>query len=167
MDVAAIKSQIENQIPGISLKLIRDTLWIENPQDVFKVAHLLKESPEYQMDYLSSLTGADYLQYLEVVYHLYSMKKKIGPLVLRVRVSRDSLPVVPPLVGADPRYPRAYVREGESPWPRSSVVAHEHGESPSPAGQALDARQKGKVPDRKSTRLNSSHSRASRMPSSA
>jgi NADH:ubiquinone oxidoreductase subunit C len=56
----------------------------------------LKESPDFRMDYLSSVTGADYLQFLESVYHLYSMALKIGPVMLRVRVSRED-PRVPSL----------------------------------------------------------------------
>ncbi len=90
MDIPGIKTQIETAVPGVSLKLVRDTLWVENAHDIVKVARFLKESPEYQLDYLSSLTGADYLEYLEVIYHLYSMEKKTGPLVLRVRVKREN-----------------------------------------------------------------------------
>jgi NADH:ubiquinone oxidoreductase subunit C len=97
MDVPAIKSHIESQIPGVSLKLLRDTLLIENPLDLPKIAGFLKESREYRLDYLASVTGADYLEYLESVYHLCSMEKKIGPLVLRVRVNRNN-PKIPSLV---------------------------------------------------------------------
>jgi NADH:ubiquinone oxidoreductase subunit C len=97
MDTTAIKSQIESSLPGVSLKLVRDTLLVENPTDLPKVTQFLKESPDYRLDYVASLTGADYLQYLEVIYHLYSMEKKIGPLVLRVRIGREN-PKVPSLV---------------------------------------------------------------------
>ena len=41
------------------------------------------------MDYLSSLTSTDYKTHLEVVYNLYSMAKKEGPLVLKVRTDRE------------------------------------------------------------------------------
>ena len=83
-------------MPGVSLKPIRDSLLVENPLDLPKVAGFLKTS-ELKMDYLSSVTGVDYVQHLESVYHLYSMEKKSGPLVLRVRVDR-SHPRVPSLV---------------------------------------------------------------------
>ncbi len=89
MDIADVKSKLEQAFPGIALRPVRDTLLMENAKDIVKIAQFLKDSPDYQLDYLSSLTGADYLEYLEVVYHLYSMEKKTGPLVLRVRVKHD------------------------------------------------------------------------------
>lgn len=95
MNAEAIKSQIETAFPGIALKLVRETLLVENPEDLLKVAVFLKNS-EHKLDYLCSVTGADYIQYLESVYHFYSMALKTGPLVLRVRVPRET-PKVPSL----------------------------------------------------------------------
>ena len=89
MDITQVKSQIEAALPGTALKLVRETLLVENPADIFKVAQFLKTS-DLKMDYLSSLTGADYLSFLETVYHFYSMEKKTGPLVVRVRVPKDN-----------------------------------------------------------------------------
>ena len=110
MNVEEIKIQIEKAIPGIRLKLVRDSLLIEEPSVLPKVGKFLKESPDYRLDYLSSVTAADYLQYLESVYHLYSMEKKIGPLVLRVRASREN-PRLPSLV---PIYRGAEFQEREA-----------------------------------------------------
>src|SRR6185295_13795098 len=95
MNVEEIKNQIESAIPGIKLKMVRDSILIENPADLPKAAAFLKD--KLLFDYLSSLTGADYLRYLETVYHLYSMEKKIGPLVIRVRTDRAN-PKTPSLV---------------------------------------------------------------------
>jgi NADH-quinone oxidoreductase subunit C len=95
MDANAIKSQIEAALPGTALKMVRDTILVENPQDLPKVAGYLKDS-EHKLDYLSSVTGADYIQFLETVYHFYSMAKKTGLLVLRCRVPRDN-PKMPSL----------------------------------------------------------------------
>ncbi len=95
MDAAQIKTQLESKFPGIALKMVRDTILIDNPSGLVKVAEYLKT--DLGLDYLSSVTAADYLQYLETVYHFYSMAKKIGPLVLRVRVPRDN-PKIPSLV---------------------------------------------------------------------
>ena len=88
MNPEQIKSQLESAFPGLALKLVRETILLENPQDLIKVAGFLKDS-EHQLDYLSSVTAADYIQFLESVYHFYSMSLKTGPLVLRVRVPRD------------------------------------------------------------------------------
>lgn len=88
--VEEIKKELEAHLPDVKLRLVRDSLWIENPRDLPQVALFLKESPKFLLDYLSSVTGADYLQFLESVYHLYSMTKKQGPVVLRVRVPKNN-----------------------------------------------------------------------------
>ncbi len=93
MDIADVKSKLEKAFPGLALRPVRDSLLIESAKDILRVAQFLKDSPDYRLDYLSSLTGADYLEYLEVVYHFYSMEKKTGPLVLRVRVKPDNAQV--------------------------------------------------------------------------
>lgn len=99
-----IKKEIEARLPDVKLRWIRDSLIIENPENLTRIVLFLKENPTFRLDYLSSITGADYLGYLESVYHLYSMTKKQGPLVLRVRVPRTS-PRIPSLMrvfrGAD------------------------------------------------------------------
>jgi NADH-quinone oxidoreductase subunit C len=90
------------------------------------VAKFLRDDPDLHLDYCSNVTGVDWLDseisekvkvkqlvdgveqdveevrktrtpgYLEAVYHLYSMEKKHGPLVLRMhtenRTDRTSLP---------------------------------------------------------------------------
>lgn len=80
-----------------------------------RIAAFLRESPELRLDYCSNVTGVDWLDrettekikvkkvvdgveqeaeetvktatpgYLEAVYHLYSMEKKHGPVVVRMR----------------------------------------------------------------------------------
>lgn len=80
-----------------------------------EVAKFLRDNPELRLDYCSNVTGVDWLDtetsekvkvkqlvdgveqeveevrktrtpgYLEAVYHLYSMEKKHGPLVVRLR----------------------------------------------------------------------------------
>ena len=108
MNIGEIKSQLEHKFPGVALKLVRDSLLVEKPGDLTKVALLLKEN--MYLDYLSSVTGADYLNYLESVYHFYSIEKKTGPIVLRVRVSREK-PAIPSLV---PVYRGAEFQEREA-----------------------------------------------------
>ena len=97
MNHELLRAKIEKDFPGTALKLVRESILVENPADIVKVADFLKTDAELKLDYLSSLTGADYLEFLETVYHLYSMEKKTGPLVLRVRVGRHN-PRVPSLV---------------------------------------------------------------------
>ena len=110
MNIPEIKSEIEKAVPAVKLRLVRDTILVENPADLPAVAKFLKDSESYRLDYLSGVTGADYREYLESVYHLYSMEKKTGPAVLRVRVPRDN-PRVPSLV---PIYRGAEFQEREA-----------------------------------------------------
>ena len=84
-----IQKELEARLPDVKLRAVRDSLLLENPEDLPRVALFLKESPKFRMDYLSSVTGADYLTFLESVYHLYSMNKKHGPVTLRVRVTKN------------------------------------------------------------------------------
>ena len=105
-----IKKELGERLPDVKLRLIRDSLLIENPEDLPRVALFLKESPRFLLDYLSSITGADYLNYLESVYHFYSMAQKQGPVVLRVRTSKDN-PKIPSLA---PVYRSAELQEREA-----------------------------------------------------
>ncbi len=91
-----IKSKLEAKIPGVALKKVRESLLIENPVELIQVAAVIHKSAEFGFDYLSSVTASDYLTYLETVYHFYSITKKEGPLVLRVRVSKEN-PHIPSL----------------------------------------------------------------------
>jgi NADH-quinone oxidoreductase subunit C len=95
------------------------------------IAKFLRDDPELLLDYCSNVTGVDWLDteisekvkvkqlvegveqeveeirktqapgYLEAIYHLYSMEKKHGPLVLRLRtqdrVDRVCLPSLTPV----------------------------------------------------------------------
>ena len=101
------------------------------PEDLLAIAAWLKDQPDQAYDYLSNATGIDRLDevvkekikskelvdgeevekeetversipgYLEVVYHLYSVSLRHGPLILRVRTKNRtdqvSLPSLTPL----------------------------------------------------------------------
>ena len=92
----------------------------------FEIAKFLRDDPALDLDYCSNVSGVDWLDtetsekvklkklvdgveqevdevrktripgYLEAVYHLYSMKKKHGPVVIRIhtenRIDRITLP---------------------------------------------------------------------------
>jgi NADH-quinone oxidoreductase subunit C len=100
-------------------------------EHAFEVAKFLRDDPELHLDYCSNVTGVDWLDtetsekvkvkklvdgveqeveevrktrtpgYLEAVYHLYSMDKKHGPLVIRLRTenrtNQVSLPSLTPV----------------------------------------------------------------------
>lgn len=105
-----VKKELEAHLPDVKLRLVRDSFLIENPEDLPRVALFLKESPKFLLDHLSSVTGADYLTFLESVYYLYSMSQKKGPVVLRVRVTKNNAKI-PSLV---PVYRSAELQEREA-----------------------------------------------------
>jgi NADH-quinone oxidoreductase subunit C len=53
------------------------------------IALFLRDDPALRLDYCSNVTGLDWPKagYLEVVYHLYSMALRHGPVILRVRTA--------------------------------------------------------------------------------
>jgi len=83
--------------------------FIVNAADLIEVATFIRDEAGY--DYLSSLTGVDYLpdEKLEVVYHFFKSTGG-GALTLKTQVPRDN-PIVPSLV---PVYPGADFQEREA-----------------------------------------------------
>jgi NADH:ubiquinone oxidoreductase subunit C len=86
----SVKKEIETHLSDVRLRIVRDTLLLENPQALLRVALYLKETPALRLDYLSCITASDFLDHLESIYHFYSMEKKIGPVVIRVRLPRKN-----------------------------------------------------------------------------
>lgn len=66
-------------------------------QSLYAVAEFLKSTPGLDFDYLNDLTAVDYLDYLEVVYHLSSLKHNHS-LVLKTRCYEREEPVVTSVV---------------------------------------------------------------------
>ena len=118
---AELKSAIERDVPGSRVTVVGACLVLA-PADVVTVCRYLRDHADYALDYLSNLTVADYLPAataaqagppkpdappvaesaigvtagtgrLQVVYHLYSMAQKHGPVELRVDLPRAN-PVV-------------------------------------------------------------------------
>ena len=132
--VEEIKAAIEAAVPGAGAKIIpngspsgQQSLLLDSGH-ALEVARFLRDDAELALDFLSNVTGVDYLDkeitekvkvtrpvtktvdgveqfteetveetrkhteagYLEVVYHLYSMAKKHGPVVLRMRTGNRS-----------------------------------------------------------------------------
>ena len=110
------KPVVERALPGVALSLEGQALVVQ-PRDVPRVAQALKASAELQLDYLSSLTAVDYppdpaggTGRIDVIYHLYSMAKKHGPVELKVALPRAT-PRVPSLT---PLYRGAEFQEREA-----------------------------------------------------
>jgi NADH-quinone oxidoreductase subunit C len=97
-----IAEQIAKHIP-LAVVEASDTWVVVRPDLLLQVAQFLKATPGLDFNYLNCVTGVDYLDYLEVVYHLTSMEHNHS-IVLKVRCSREK-PEVPSVVsvwrGAD------------------------------------------------------------------
>ncbi len=88
-----LKTAIEQQLPGVALALEAGVVLVE-PKDLAAVGRCLKESERFRLDYLANVTAVDYPpERMDVVYHLYSMAHKHGPLTLKVKLPRAK-PVV-------------------------------------------------------------------------
>lgn len=111
-----LKSKFGAKIAGANFENIDP--WIEvTPDGLLEVCQHLKNDPSLAFDYLSCISGVDYLHtdekkaaksewqpHTEVVYHLYSMKHKHS-LVLKVMLPRwkddkaGNLPELPTVSG--------------------------------------------------------------------
>jgi NADH-quinone oxidoreductase subunit C len=132
--VEEIKAAIETAVPGAGVRIIANgspsgqhSLLLD-AEHALEVARFLRDDAELALDFLSNVTGVDYLDkeitekvkvtrpvtktvdgveqttdetveetrkhteagYLEVVYHLFSMTGKHGPVVLRMRTGNRS-----------------------------------------------------------------------------
>ena len=127
MNLEAIKSEIEANIPGCRLEMIANPSpsgqhsLLLDPEHAAAVAVYLRDAANLRFDFCSNVTGIDWPSKqvsqkvkvrklvdgveleveevrtttipgsLEVVYHLYSVEKKHGPITLRLRTQdRDA-----------------------------------------------------------------------------
>ena len=83
-----LKKALEQLLPGRSLAVESGTLFVP-ANDLTAVCRCLKDTERFSLDYLADLTVVDYPpDRMDVVYHLYSMAKKHGPVTLKVTLPR-------------------------------------------------------------------------------
>ena len=88
-----LKATLEQALHGVSLTVEGGALWV-GPKDLTAVCRWLKDTERFRMDYVANLTAVDYPpDRMDVVYHLYSMEKKHGPVTLKVKLPRQQ-PIV-------------------------------------------------------------------------
>ena len=129
--VEEIKAAIVAAVPGAGVEIVSNPSpsaqhsLLLKPENMVAIAHFLRDDAELALDFLSNVTGVDWLDkevvekvkvtkpvtktvdgveqtveetveetrkqvepgYLEAVYHLYSMRKKHGPVVIRMRTA--------------------------------------------------------------------------------
>ena len=94
MNLEELKADIAQNVPGSDPQIEGESLVLSAPK-LAEAARFIKENAKYRMDYVSCVTGVDYLAkgYLESVSHFYSIEKKHGPIIFKVRVPRDNAKV--------------------------------------------------------------------------
>jgi NADH-quinone oxidoreductase subunit C len=92
-----IAKKIEKKYPGCVAESAAESLLVKG-ESLLEVAGYLKNTPGLDFDYLTAVSGVDYLDCFEVVYHLTSMEHNYS-LVLKVRCYERANPVLPSVVG--------------------------------------------------------------------
>lgn len=104
-----LKTAIERSVSNVSVTVEGRSLLLE-ANDLLRVCQFLKASPDYQLDHVSNLTAVDYPpERIDVVYDLYSMAKKHGPVSLKVKLPRAT----PSVASLTPLYRGAEFQERE------------------------------------------------------
>lgn len=100
-DELAVK--LEPRFPAAIIQAGKDNLLVK-AEALFNVALFLKTEPEYDFDFLSSITAADYTDHFEVIYQMTSIGHNHS-LILKVRCGDKNNAVVPSVIelwqGAD------------------------------------------------------------------
>ncbi len=96
IDVEMVRAALVAAIPGCRVEMLANPSpaaqhsLLVDAEHAVAIAEFLRDDAALRLDYCSNVTGIDWPAkdgsgYLEAVYHLYSMEKKRGPLVLRLR----------------------------------------------------------------------------------
>jgi len=124
-EISAVLASLHAAMPAATIAQRRnpgpsgqDSLLVE-PAHLVAVCQLLRDSPDLAFDLLSNVTGVDWPDpakadavavpleatpvgscgFFEVVYHLYSTSRRVGPLVLRARTAdREAQVQIPSVV---------------------------------------------------------------------
>jgi NADH/F420H2 dehydrogenase subunit C len=90
MDAGKVRDALERQFEGVEFTVSGTDLLVPAPKLV-EVVRFLRDDESWRLDYLSCLLAVDYPDdgEIEVVYILYSVERRTGPLVIKVRVPRE------------------------------------------------------------------------------
>ena len=88
-----VVKKIEEQLPEAVAGFDESSILI-NKLHILEVCRFLKQTSNLEFDYLINLTGVDYLDYFEIVYHLVSIKHN-HKVTLKTRCYDRNKPVVP------------------------------------------------------------------------
>lgn len=93
---AEVAKKLASQFPEAVVESGNQAIVVK-PEKLIAVAEFLKNSPDFDFNYLNDMTAADYFDYFEVVYQLSSLNLN-HKLTLKTRVNDRDKPTVPSLV---------------------------------------------------------------------
>jgi NADH-quinone oxidoreductase subunit C len=92
-----VAKKIEEKFPGCVAEVTAESLLVE-AEALLEVATYLKNTPGLDFDYLTAVSGVDYLDCFEVVYYLTSIEHNHS-LVLKTRCYQRDNPTLPSVTG--------------------------------------------------------------------
>ena len=78
-----VARKISEAVEGSVVRWDETNVWVET-DSVADVASFLKDAPELEFSFLTSVTSVDYIEYFELIYRLLSMKRNHS-VVIRTR----------------------------------------------------------------------------------
>ena len=98
-----VAPRIQDAVPGGVVGHGETEVWVQTER-VGEVCRFLHNDSDLYFDFLNSITGVDYVDHFEVVYHLTSLRHNHG-LVLKAKCSGRDNPTIPSVIdvwqGAD------------------------------------------------------------------
>jgi NADH-quinone oxidoreductase subunit C len=91
-----VAARIEGHLPGAVVGSDDSAISVKS-ESILEVCRFLNNTEGFDFDYLINLSGVDYLDYLEVVYHLASLKHNHS-LIVKTRCFDREKAVVPSVV---------------------------------------------------------------------
>lgn len=88
-----VAEKISGQLPEAIVRYDEAEVLVKS-ESILEVCRFLYLTEGFDFDYLVNLTAVDYLDYLEIVYHLVSMKHNHS-LVLKTRCYDRERPILP------------------------------------------------------------------------
>jgi NADH-quinone oxidoreductase subunit C len=97
LPVKDIAQRLEERFAGAVTEVTGNAV-IVSSETLFQIAEYLKNSPDFDCDYLTHITAVDYFDYFEIIYQLTSLNNN-HTLLLKTRCYDRDKPVVPSVVG--------------------------------------------------------------------
>ena len=84
---------INQRVEGAAASWNETDVWVK-PDAWHEIAQYLRDDPSLDFTYLNSVTGVDYVEYFEMVYHLTSLRSNRSAVIKLDVYDRES-PAVP------------------------------------------------------------------------